>query len=486
MAKIKVLDTTLRDGEQTPGVSLTVEKKVEIAQALDRLGVDVIEAGAAITSEGEREGIKKIAGLGLNAEISSFARILKNDIDLAMGCDVDSIFLVAPTSDLHIKYKLGITREELLDKVSESVEYCKSHGLLVDLCCEDGSRTDTRFLNEVLKAVEKKIDRFTIADTVGISTPEKIAEMFSKIKTKKPLGVHCHDDMGLATANTISAVRAGAGVVDVTINGLGERAGNAPLEEVIMALKLGYAIESNIKTCLITATSELVEKLCNISVQPNKAIVGDNAFTHEAGIHVDGILKNPKTYESIDPRLVGARRRFVLGKHAGIKAVKKILEDMQIVVTENEISEIFNRVKFIGDKGKKVTSADIETIANSVKGVETKKALKLVELVAIAGNKFTPVASVKLLINGNEVIQSGTGDGPVDAALSAIRNATKDVPFELMEYHVDAVSGGTDALVRIEVKLKSRGKIVTAQGSGSDIVLASVDAMINGLNTIMK
>ncbi len=487
--RIKVLDTTLRDGEQTPGVSFTPDEKLRIAKALDDLGVDAIEAGSAITSAGEREGIKLIANEGLRAEVSSYARILQGDIDAAISCDVDSIFLVAPTSDLHIEYKLGITREELVEKTLNAVQYCRDHGLLVDLCAEDGSRTDVNFLSRVLEsATEYKIDRFTIADTVGVMMPERILDMFSKLKKKSkiPFGVHCHDDLGLATANTLYAVKAGASIVDVAMNGLGERAGNASLEEVVMSLKLGYGFDVNIKTEKIASVSDLVEALCGIPVAPNKAIVGDNAFTHEAGIHVDGILKKSETYEAIKPESVGARRRFVLGKHVGVKSVKKMLEDLNISVTDEQLKDIFHQVKFMGDKGKKVTNVDLEAIAHSVLGIELERAIKLEELVAVAGNKFTPTASVKLKINGRDVTESSTGTGPVDAAIKAIRHATRDIPFELIEYHVDSISGGTDAVVEVMVKLRSKDKIITAQGAGSDIILASVDALINGINLIMR
>ncbi len=489
MARVRILDTTLRDGEQTPGVSLTPDEKIQIAKALDDLGVDVIEAGAAITSEGERESIKRIAREGLRAEIASYARLLRNDVDLAIDCGVDTVFLVAPTSDLHIKYKLKSTRGRVLDDAVELIDYCKSRGVKVDLCTEDGSRTDVGFLLKLMESARKvKVDRFTVADTVGIMTPEKTHDLFSKLKknAKVPLGVHCHDDLGLATSNTLAAVRAGAEFVDVTVNGLGERAGNASLEEVVMALKLSYGLDVRVKTEKLRAVSELVEKLCGVPVPPNKAIVGDNAFTHEAGIHVDGILKKPETYEAIKPELVGAQRRFVLGKHVGMKSVKRMLDEIKVSVNEKQLKEIFDKVKYLGDKGKHVTSVDLEATANSVLGLKPKKHIQMKELVAVAGNKFTPTASVKLLLNGKEVVESGTGTGPVDAAINAIKHATKNVPFELMEYHVDAISGGSDAIVRIEVKLKSKGKIVTAQGTGADIVLASVDAMINGLNLIMS
>jgi len=487
--KILILDTTLRDGEQTPGVSLTPDEKLTIAKALDDLGVDIIEAGSAITSEGERTGIKMIANENLNAEIASYARILRRDIDAAIECDVNSIFLVSPTSDLHIKYKLGIDRRELIDRTLEAIQYCKDHNLIVDLCCEDGSRSDLRFLSRLLKsALEYKIDRFTIADTVGIMIPERMEKLFSYLskRSKISLGVHCHDDLGLATANTLAAVGGGATVIDVAVNGLGERAGNASLEEVVMALKLGYGIETNIKTTKIGHISDLVEKIFNIPVPPNKAIVGENAFTHEAGIHVDGIIKKPETYEAIKPELVGRKRRFVLGKHVGMKSVKRALEEIDIKVDDEKLAEIFKRIKYMGDKGKRVTNTDLEVIANSVLGKEIEHALSLEELVAVAGNRITPTASVKIKVNGKEIVKSSVGTGPVDAAINAIRCATQDIPFELIEYHVDSISGGTDAVVDVMVKLKSKDKIITAKGAGTDIVLASVDALVVGINSIAR
>jgi len=489
MAKrILVLDTTLRDGEQTPGVSLTPEQKLDIAKALDDLGVDYIEAGSAITSEGERESIKKIAGEGLKAEVLSFARLLEKDVNLAMECGVDGIFLVAPTSDLHIKYKLGSTREKVLEMVEKLTGYCKDAGLKVDVCCEDGSRTSPEFLMKVLKTAEKaKADRFTVADTVGALTPGRMSDLIKPLakKARIPVGVHCHDDLGMATANTVAAVRSGAAIVNVTVNGLGERAGNASLEEVVMALKTVYGYRLNVKTEKLYGISDKVEKITGVPVPPNKAIVGENAFTHEAGIHVDGILKRPDTYELLKPESVGAKRTFVLGKHVGMKSVKRMLDELDIKAGEQHLEEIFKQVKYIGDKGKRVTNVDLETIAQHVMGIEKKQHIRLEELVTVAGNKFTPTASVKLKINGGDVVESSTGTGPVDAAINAIRKATKNVPFELLEYHVDAISGGSDAIVKIMVKLKSKDRIVTAQGAGADIVLASVDAMVNGINSIM-
>jgi len=459
---------------------------------LDELGVDIIEAGSAIASEGEKSAIRKITNENMNAEILSFARIIKGDIDAAVSCNVDGVFLVAPTSDIHIIHKLRSTREAVLEKISEAIQYCKKHGLIVDLCCEDGSRSDIDFLLKVIDlAIELKAERFTIADTVGIATPKKITSIFKNLnnhieKSNKKilLGVHCHNDFGFATANTVSAVEAGAEVVDVTVNGLGERAGNAPLEEVTASLNLLYKYRTNINYKKIIGVSKMVEKITGIGIARNKAIVGENAFTHNAGIHIDGILKNPKTYEGIEPDFFGAKRRFVIGKLMGMQALKAILNEMNIKANDDEIKEIFNKVKFIADKGKHLTNVDLEAIANTVLKKTSKKNITLEELVVVSGNKFTPTASIKLNIDGRDYRSSAIGDGPVDAAINAIKNATKDIPFALIEYSVDAISGGSDATVRVEIKLESRGKIITSQGAGTDIILASVDAFINGLNLI--
>ena len=485
--RIKVLDTTLRDGEQTPGVALTVDSKIAIAQKLDEIGVDIIEAGAAITSNGERECLKRISELGLKAEIASFARTVVKDVDLAIDNGVDCVFLVAPTSDTHIKDKLNTSRESLLKMMEECIVHAKERGVMIDLCCEDGSRTQLDFLKTVLERAQAcGADRFTVADTVGVMTPFEISPIFSELSksAKIPLGVHCHNDLGMAVANTISAVKSGATVINVTVNGLGERAGNAPLEEIAVALNLKFGYETNINLLKLQELSKFVERVTKIPLAHNKPIVGKNAFSHEAGIHVDGILKNPSTYEAINPEMVGAKRLFVLGKQTGMHSVKNMLEELKIDANDEQILGIFKKVKEIGDKGKHVTSVDLENIANDLLGRQKKELIKISELVAVCGNKFTPTASVKMSIDGKELITSGTGTGPVDAAMNAIMNATKNISFQLLEYHVDSISGGTDAVVRVEVKVTGNGKIVTAQGIESDIVLASVSAFVNALNSI--
>jgi len=494
MKQIKFLDTTLRDGEQTPGIALSIEDKVKIARAIDELNVDVIEAGSAIASEGEREAIRRIVKENLNSQIFSFARINIKDIELAKDCGVDGVFLVAPTSDLHLKEKLKNSREELKEKISDCVKFCKNNNIQVDLCCEDGSRTDLNFLKEIFNlSIELNVERFTVADTVGIATPEKISEIFGTLdklrneqRSKILLGVHCHDDFGLANANTIAAVKNGANVVDVTINGLGERAGNASLEEVATSLKFLYNYEVKINFKKILQTSSLIEKITGIGVAKNKAITGDNAFTHGAGIHVDGILKNPKTYEAIDPEIFNAERKFVLGKLMGRDTVRNVLQDMKIEINNEQLNEIYNKLKDMADKGKRLTNYDVRQVANNVLHLPEKRKIVLEGLTAFSGYVTQPMASVTLLVDGKVKKAVSVGDGPVDAAINAIKNVCKDVPFEFLEYHVDAISGGSDAAVRVDIKLKSKGKIFTANSVGTDIVIASVEAFINGLNLISE
>ncbi|MFA4935144.1 MAG: (R)-citramalate synthase [Candidatus Methanoperedens sp.] len=486
---MKILDTTLRDGEQTPGVSLTTENKLLIARKIDSLGVDIIEAGSAITSEGERASIKKIAAEGLNAEICSYCRIRKEDIDAAIGCDVESIHLVVPVSDLHIREKLKKDRETVLGLAVEMTEYAKSHGLIVELSGEDASRADLDYLKSVYNAgIDAGADRLCFCDTVGILTPERTYDIFSDLsQLRAPLSVHCHNDFGMATANTVSALRAGAKEAHVTINGIGERAGNTSLEEVVMVLYSLYKHKTKIDIKGLYTTSRLVSRLSGIPVAPNKAIVGGNAFTHEAGIHVHGLLANTATYEPITPELVGRERRIVLGKHAGRSSVVLALKEFGISANEKQIDDIVARMKELGDKGKRVTDADLQTIAEIVLGIYQEAKVKLEELTVVAGNTVMPTASIRLKVNGNHVVEAGVGTGPVDAAINALKKAVSGVAdVQLDEYHVDAITGGTDALVEVWVKLSKGGRTITARGARTDIIMASVEAVLEGINRLIQ
>ncbi len=487
--RVVVLDTTLRDGEQTPGLALTPEEKLEIAQALDSLGVDIIEAGSAITSEGERKAIKLISKAGLKAEICSFVRAAKEDVDAARRCDVDSVHLVVPTSDLHIRYKLKKTRAQVVQMALSTLEYAIEHGLKVEFSAEDATRSDQKFLLDLMKQAEERgAHRACLCDTVGILTPERAREFYSRFvrMLKIPVAAHCHNDFGMATANTVSAILGGVREVHATVNGLGERGGNAPLEEVVVSLKHFYGVRTRIKTRKLYSVSKLVERLTGLPIPPVKPLVGDNAFAHEAGIHVDGVLKHPSTYEPISPEEVGQQRKLVFGKHVGTHAIESELKRMGFKPTRKQVLEIFQRVKRLGDQGKTVTDTELRAIIDSVMGRKFKDLVKLEELTVVSGNKITPTSSVRVRFMDREVVESGTGVGPVDAAMNAIRKVVEGISnIRLMEYHVDAISGGTDAVVDVVVKLTDGKRIVTARGISGDIIMASVQAMLNGVNRLL-
>ncbi|VVB65182.1 (R)-citramalate synthase CimA [uncultured archaeon] len=370
--KVRFLDTTLRDGEQTPGVSLDMDEKLAIARGLDALGVQVIEAGSAITSEGERKSMKAVADSGLNAEICSFVRTLKSDVDLALQCDVDSVHLVVPVSDLHIECKLKSDRKTVFQNAIDVTEYAKDHGLVVELSGEDASRADLDFLTSIyLAGVEAGADRLCFCDTVGVLVPEATAAIFARLsELGAPISIHCHNDFGMATANTVAALRSGASQAHVTVNGIGERAGNASLEEVVMTLESLYKMKTGIRCEDLYQLSRMVSRMTGIPVAPNKSLVGENAFTHEAGIHVHGLLADTSTYEPLHPEQVGRKRRIVLGKHAGRASVELALKEFGIGVTDDQLAQIVERVKELGDKGKRVSDADLQTIAEYVLSIQ--------------------------------------------------------------------------------------------------------------------
>lgn len=487
--KVRFLDTTLRDGEQTPGVSLDMDEKLAIARSLDDLGVEVIEAGSAITSEGERKSMKAVADSGLNAEICSFVRTLKSDVDLALQCDVDSVHLVVPVSDLHIECKLKSDRKTVVQNAIDVTEYAKDHGLVVELSGEDASRADLDFLTSIYQAgIEAGADRLCFCDTVGVLVPEVTSTIFGKLsKIGAPISIHCHNDFGMATANTVAALLSGASQAHVTVNGIGERAGNASLEEVVMTLESLYKIKTGIKCEDLYQLSRTVSRMTGIPVAPNKSLVGENAFTHEAGIHVHGLLADTSTYEPLHPEQVGRKRRIVLGKHAGRASVELALKEFGVGVTDDQLAQIVERVKELGDKGKRVSDADLQTIAEYVLSIQKEPKVRLQELTVVAGNTVTPTASVKLKLNGLEKLEAGTGVGPVDAAVNAVKRALCGVAdVRLEEYHVDAITGGTSALVEVWVTMALADRKITARGAGADIIMASVEAVLEGINRLMQ
>lgn len=484
--KINVFDTTLRDGEQTPGVSLKPNEKLRIATKLTELGVDVIEAGTAITSTGEREAIKLITQENLDAEIATLARPLKKDINSAIECNVDTVNLVVSTSKIHMDYKLNKSPETILEETINAIEYSKDHGLLVEISGEDASRADINFVNKLFtESIKIGADRVCVCDTVGILTPDKTQELFKNLNKFNPvLSVHCHNDFGLAVANTVSAIQNGATQFHATINGIGERAGNASLEETIMILENLYNFDTNIDTTQLVSTSKLVSRLTGVFLQPNKSIVGENAFAHESGIHTDGIIKDSSTYEPITPESVGHRRKFVMGKHIGYHALENSLKELGLKVEDEQFKDIFKRIKSLGDMGKCVSDVDVQAIADDVLGIDPVKVIELEELNIVSGNKVTPTASVKLKIHDESVIVAGVGVGPVDAAIAAIKSSLKD-DIKLEEFHVDAITGGTDALVDVMIKVSLNGKVISARSTQPDIINASVEAFISGINRLL-
>tara|TARA_B100001540_G_scaffold306751_1_gene319170 strand:- start:27 stop:1541 length:1515 start_codon:yes stop_codon:yes gene_type:complete len=493
--KIRIFDTTLRDGEQTPGVSLSPEKKLNIAKKLDVLGIDAIETGFPVISDGERNAVKMIANENLQSELCGLARTNKKDIDAAVDCGLNYIHTFIATSDIHLEYKLKMTREQALEKAIDAVEYGKSRGLQVEFSAEDATRTDREFLKKVFGEVAKAgADRIDIPDTVGYSTPQYIAEITKDAidATKLPISVHCHNDFGLAVANAISGIQAGAECAHVTINGIGERAGNASLEELVMALnslQFDQKWETNINKELLYETSRYVSKIIGITVQPNKAIVGENAFGHESGIHTHGVLNNPLTYEPISPEIVGRTRWLQVGKHAGIHGMNAMLKEYGIVPNEEQTKKILDKVKNIGDQGKQVTEVELLSLANEVIGEnKLKRIVQLTGFSVSTGVGTMPYAFVKLNIDGKEMVATDYGVGPVDASLNAIQKITGQITDEvrLKEYRLDSISGGANALCEVTVKVEdARGNIISSKSVGEDIVTTSVQAMVDGINRIM-
>lgn len=492
--KVRIFDTTLRDGEQTPGISITPGQKVQIAVKLDELGVDAIEAGFPIVSLGETEAIKTITKIGLNAEIYGLARAVQTDIDAAINCDLKYVHIFIATSDIHMQYKLKMNQEQVREKAVWAVDYAKKHGMQVEFSAEDATRSDRKFVREIFKAVAAAgADRLDIPDTVGYATPQYISQLVKDVveaTIKVPVSMHCHDDFGLAVANTISGINAGASSAHVTINGLGERAGNASLEEFVMALQCLYNRRHNIKTELLYETSKFISNVMGIIVQPNKAIIGENAFGHESGIHTHGIINNPLTYEPISPELVGRKRWLQAGKHAGAHGIKAMLEDFGIEPTNEQLHEIVEKQKNLADKGKAITTAELLSIAGDVMhNSKFEERFKLYDCHIITGMNITPTAVVRLNTEGKDFIASEIGVGPVDAALKAIQKIAGEMAnIKIREYRLDSITGGSDALAEVSVKVEDKtGNVVSARKAGEDVVVASVQAMMDAINkTVLR
>jgi D-citramalate synthase len=467
---------------------LKPEKKLEIATRLSGIGIDVIEVGSAAASDGEREAIRNISEAGLKSEICTYVRALPHDIDFAVEAGADSVHLVIPVSDLHIAKKMHRSREEVAAMAWNAVEYAKERGIIVELSGEDASRADPAFLQYVFaEGVRRGADRLCFCDTGGLLTPEKAAAYIPPLAAIAPVSIHCHDDLGFALANTLAALKAGATCAHVTVNGLGERAGNTPLEELVMSLEVLYGYRTGIRTEELYSLATLVSRLTGVPLPVNKAVVGEMAFTHESGIHPHGVMREPSTYESIKPDTVGRKRRIVLGKHSGSASVNAALTEMNYKADDRQIQEIVKRIKQIGDEGKRVTDVDLMAIADAVLSIECKPVIRMRQFTAVSGSNMIPTASVTLVVNGQEMTGAATGDGPVDAAMEVLRKCVSEVAdIRLEEYHVDAIRGGTDALVDVSVRLSKDGKIITSHGARTDIIMASVEAMIAGMNRLLR
>lgn len=495
--RIKIFDTTLRDGEQSPGASMNVEEKVTLAKQLARLGVDIIEAGFAISSPGDFEAIKRIGAEVEGPIICSLARARKEDIDHAWEALKDApkkrIHTFHSTSDIHLKHQYRISRDEALKRSVEMVKLARSYVDDVEFSPMDATRTDVSYLHEVLDAViEAGAGTVNIPDTVGYAMPEEFGALIRGIKetvrniNRAVISVHCHNDLGLAVANVIAAIRNGAEQVECTLNGIGERAGNCSMEEVVMALRTRkdfFKADTGIHTEEIMRSSRLVTKITGIQVQPNKAIVGANAFAHESGIHQDGLLKERTTYEIMRPETVGlVKTHLVLGKHSGRHAFRDRLKQIGYELSDEELNRAFERFKHIADQKKEVFDEDLEAIvADEIQQVTELYVLK--DFRAESGTGVTPTATVELEMNGKLVKQTGHGDGQVDAVYKTIAAMTL-TKSKLDAYLVKGITGGTDALGEVTVKLDEDGKKVTGHGADTDIIVASAKAYVNALNKL--
>ena len=496
--RIVIFDTTLRDGEQSPGCSMNIEEKLRVAEVLERMGVDVIEAGFAIASNGDFEAVHEIAKVVKNSTVCSLARASRKDINRAAEALAPAarkrIHTFIATSPLHMKYKLQMEPEQVYEAVIESVTHARNLCDDVEWSCEDATRSDHDFLCRTVEAaIDAGAGTINVPDTVGYATPDEfgalVAMLFNRVPNidKATVSVHCHNDLGLAVANSLAAFNAGARQAECTINGIGERAGNAALEEIVMALRTRRDLmpyTTFIDTKQITKASRLLSSITGFNVQPNKAIVGANAFAHEAGIHQDGMLKHAGTYEIMTPESVGlVKSSLVMGKHSGRHAFKRKLEDMGYELGDNALEDAFQRFKDLADKKKDVFDEDIAAIIDDEMGHGIER-INFVSLQVIAGSIGPQQATLVLDIDDEECSTTATGNGPVDAIFNAIGELF-DHSATLSLYQVHAVTGGTDAQAEVTVRLEENGRSVNGLGADTDTLVASASAYIAALNKLL-
>lgn len=494
---IKFFDTTLRDGEQSPGASMTIEQKIEVAEALESLGVDRIEAGFPVSSPVQFEAVKRIASVLKKAATVGLARCVRKDIDAAYESVKDAaypmIHVFLATSPIHREFKLKKSREEILASIREHVSYARTLTDLVEFSPEDASRTEHDFLKEVIDAaVESGATTINIPDTVGYAVPWEFGEHIGELIEGNPklvsgeveLSVHCHNDLGLALANSLAAVNAGAQQVEVTLNGIGERAGNCALEEIAMTLfvrKDLFDVETGIVHRFLFPTGKLLQNISGMILQRNKPIFGENVFTHESGIHQHGVLSHPETYEIMKPEDIGrTTESLIMGRHSGSHALKKKLENYNIKLEDHQYQEVFKKFTAIADKKKEVFDEDLFSIVSSVLGSYIG-GYEMVYFHTYTGNSLIPSATIKLLEKGEEYISSATGDGPVDAVFNAIDQCV-GISGRLEEYTIQAVGSGKDAQGQVKLLLEIENEVYVGKASSTDIIEASALAYVNAVN----
>ena len=495
---IKIFDTTLRDGEQSPGASMSLEEKIQIAEIFDEMGVDIIEAGFPIASNGDFESVKEVSRIVKNVQVCGLSRAGQKDIDRAAEAlkyaKNPRIHTFISTSPVHMQYKLQMNEQEVLDAINFSVSRARNLVEDVQWSAEDATRTDRDFLFKCVDmAISSGATTINIPDTVGYTTPDEYYEIIDSLIKNIPdsdkvvFSTHCHNDLGLAVANSLSGVRAGARQIECTMNGIGERAGNAALEEIVMSMKVRNDIldyDSGVETTLFTRASKLVSSVTSFPVQFNKAIVGKNAFAHESGIHQDGMLKNNETYEIMTPESIGLNEStLVMGKHSGRHAFKEKAKELGYILADNQLNDAFYRFKDLADKKKEVFDDDIVALIDDEfsKGLDV---IKLVSLSIYAGTEGPQFADLSLEIDGEVKQNKSEGDGPVDALFNSIRTLIPHTA-SLQLYQVHAVTEGTDAQAEVSVRLHESGKTVIGRGADTDTLVASARAYISALNRLM-
>ncbi len=495
--KVKIFDTTLRDGEQSPGNTMNIQEKLRVARQLEILGVDIIEAGFPIASQGDFDAVKQIAKTIKKSVVAGLARANKKDIDRAWEAIKNArkprIHTFISTSEIHLKYQLRMTRKEVLKIAVKSVKRAKKYTPNVEFSAMDATRSDRDYLCRVFaEVIDAGATTLNVPDTVGYAVPAEFGELISYLMENVPnisdatISVHCHNDLGLSVANSLAAVANGARQVECTINGIGERAGNASLEEIVMVLRTRkdlFQTDTSILTEKIYPSSRLITSITGVPVQPNKAIVGANAFAHESGIHQDGLLKEKETYEIMTPQSIGMMKSsLIIGKHSGSHAFRKRVEELGYKLTAEELKKAFQRFKDLADKKKEVFDEDIEAIvADEI--LRAPDVYKLLNLNVVSGTVAIPTATVEIEANGNIIKDVGFGDGPVDAAFKTIAKVTK-TKSRLLKYIVNSITGGTDAQGEVTVRLEEDGTVVVGQGAHMDIIMASAFAYVNALNRI--